>query len=193
MKLFLDTEFTNLSANELASIGLISEDGAHSFYQEVSDLPLENASEFFVQEVLPLMSGNGVPLEQLSRQLVQWLNSLPVHNSNPIVVVADYTGDFSLFQRTISHKSVNPRIKYSLIGACIMELAIAESITPTPDTHLDEASSKKLNLLNLAYLNGQLLYYDKLDARVHHALADANAIRQGWLVAKSSLPNRYSY
>jgi hypothetical protein len=52
MRLFLDTEFTNPETKQLISIGIISEDGQHSFYGELNDYD-ESLCNRFVCENVP--------------------------------------------------------------------------------------------------------------------------------------------
>jgi hypothetical protein len=56
MKVFMDTEFTDLRIPKLISIGLVSEDGERSFYAELPG-NYENAvcSDFVIDTVLPLL------------------------------------------------------------------------------------------------------------------------------------------
>jgi hypothetical protein len=58
MKLFLDTEFTDLvPGNKLISIALVAEDGEY-FYAELNDTyELEDCSEFVKHYVLPYLKG----------------------------------------------------------------------------------------------------------------------------------------
>ena len=45
MRLFVDTEFTDLLNCDLISIGAVSEDGKHEFYGERSDFDLSQYNE----------------------------------------------------------------------------------------------------------------------------------------------------
>lgn len=54
MLIYLDTKFTTLGREaELLSLGLVSEDGQHQLYLEVSDYREKASSAFVVERVLP--------------------------------------------------------------------------------------------------------------------------------------------
>lgn len=68
MKIFLDTEFTDLVGTiadpALISIGLITENGERSFYVELTDNYTEGICSYFVIEnVLPLLDASTISLE----------------------------------------------------------------------------------------------------------------------------------
>lgn len=53
---FLDCEFTNFDQPKLISIALVTEDGKHSFYAELTDTyKYADCSEFVIENVLPLL------------------------------------------------------------------------------------------------------------------------------------------
>jgi len=65
MKVFIDTEFTDLLGIEnepkLISIGLVSEDG-RKFYAELPDnYTIQECSPFVIEAVLPLLDAPGIP------------------------------------------------------------------------------------------------------------------------------------
>lgn len=55
MRLFFDTEFTDLARPDLISIGFISEDGQHSFYAVLTDYNHQTCSRFVLETVIPLL------------------------------------------------------------------------------------------------------------------------------------------
>jgi hypothetical protein len=66
MKVFLDTEFTQLrhpkKETKLISIGLVTEDGERSFYVELTDnYNISDCSDFVVESVLPLLDAPALP------------------------------------------------------------------------------------------------------------------------------------
>jgi hypothetical protein len=72
-RIFIDCEFTSpdLEAN-IISIGLVSEDGAKSFYQELGDTWTSEECSLMVQdEILPLLDGGEriIPLPNLQSKL----------------------------------------------------------------------------------------------------------------------------
>ena len=79
MLVFLDTEFTDLYNNpKLFSIGLISENGEHSFYAELYNTYTQaDLSDFAIIHVVPILDGDNVlTFEQLSIKLKAWIVGL---------------------------------------------------------------------------------------------------------------------
>ncbi len=77
MRLFLDTEFTSPETKQLISIGIISEDGQHSFYGELNDYDESLCNRFVCENVLPHLEHQGVSRGQLARELCNWFATLP--------------------------------------------------------------------------------------------------------------------
>ncbi len=79
MKIFVDTEFTDLTKdNKLISIALVCENGK-SFYAELTDTySIRDCSDFVKAEVLPKLIGGDYrcTFAQCSRDLVHWIHSL---------------------------------------------------------------------------------------------------------------------
>lgn len=89
MLVFFDTEFTEIGLDpKLISIGLITEDGAHTFYAELSDTYQTHDCSPFVQEaVLPHLQG-GLHLmdaNSLSLRLGNWIEGL----EHPVQLATD--------------------------------------------------------------------------------------------------------
>jgi hypothetical protein len=157
---FFDTEFTDLCfAPRLISIGLVSEDGRHEFYAELSDTwRAEDASAFCREVVLPLLEGEAVQLGhvELSRQLAEWLNGF----AEPVTLVTDSLAwDWPWIQALFPSAASWPR-----------------NLAPKPQ------------LLDFPGAAGRVftetvegLYAAGL--RRHHALDDARANRLGYLAA----------
>ncbi|MFM0059672.1 3'-5' exoribonuclease [Paraburkholderia phytofirmans] len=99
MRIFLDTEFTNLQDRELVSLGLVAENGSE-FYGESTDFDLSRCSEFVRETVLPQLgspAGRAMPVDQLRLAVTDWLQSVPVRD-HPILCY-DYDGDRELLER----------------------------------------------------------------------------------------------
>ncbi len=77
MLIFFDTEFTELGIDpKLISIGLISEDGTHDFYAELSDTYQPADCAAFVHEaVLPHLQGGDalMTINELTLRLGNWI------------------------------------------------------------------------------------------------------------------------
>lgn len=99
MLIFLDTEFTDLRAPELISLGLVAEDG-REFYAEFADFRLEACTPFVRREVLPLL---GDPTHRRSREAIAldlrcWL--VP-YAKRPTAVAFDDDRDWLLLIRLL--------------------------------------------------------------------------------------------
>ncbi len=92
----LDTEFTSFDACQLISLAIVGEDG-REFYAERSDFDLSLCSDFVREIVLPQLGqfpGRSMPLADLKRELLAWLQIIPV-KPKPVLCY-DYEGDFAL-------------------------------------------------------------------------------------------------
>jgi hypothetical protein len=100
MRVFLDTEFTNLQDRELISLALVAENGAE-FYGECTDFELSGCSDFVRETVLPLGSpaARAMPREQLRIEVMSWLQRIPIRD-HPILCY-DYDGDRQLLERLL--------------------------------------------------------------------------------------------
>ena len=77
MRLFLDTEFTSPETKQLISVGIISEDGQHSFYAELNDYDESLCNRFVRENVLPRLEHKGMSRDKLARILHEWFATLP--------------------------------------------------------------------------------------------------------------------
>lgn len=101
MLVFLDTEFTNLTAPDLISIGLIDEPGDRFFYAEVSDFNINKTSEFVKEVVLPQLGQAGVlrlPSLEIKNLLLSWLEPYSVEG---VTIGCDYEGDWKLLSHLL--------------------------------------------------------------------------------------------
>lgn len=78
MRIFFDTEFTNLTPQaKLVSIGLIDESGMSTFYAELSDTyTVADCSYFCLLHILPLLERGGCRMLEwkLHEDLFAWLS-----------------------------------------------------------------------------------------------------------------------
>lgn len=77
MRLFLDTEFTSPETKQLISIGIISEDGQHSFYAELNEYDESLCNRFVRENVLPHLEHKGMSRGLLACVLREWFATLP--------------------------------------------------------------------------------------------------------------------
>lgn len=160
MLIFFDTEFSDLGIDpRLISIGLVSEDGEHSFYAELSDTyEIKDVGEFARMAVLPLLEGGEarMPQHELALRLGNWLESF----GQPVQLATDSLAwDWPWIHEMFSE----------------------------PCTWPENLDSKPL-LLTMNYLNGYDRFIEAVEQafrtrRRHHSLEDAQANRLGWIAA----------
>ncbi|WP_250522823.1 MULTISPECIES: 3'-5' exoribonuclease [unclassified Caballeronia] len=98
MRVFIDTEFTNLQDRELISIALVAENGTE-FYGESSDFDRSRCSGFVQEVVLPQLgmpAARSMPYLELRREVQEWLRRFP-RRDNPVICY-DYDGDLKLLE-----------------------------------------------------------------------------------------------
>lgn len=159
--LFLDTEWADAIGLELVSLAMASEDGSRRFYSEVSPLP-KNPTDFVQRVVYPLLEHGNAARQRidLTRDLRAFLATVP----EP-VVLADYPNDLHL-------------LRYALAGFDLPDDQ-AQACGPIPRpvmTHMLKEGAT--GMLVEAYFEA----HPQIQARRHHALVDAEALRLAWLV-----------
>lgn len=153
---FVDTEFTDFIQTDLISIGLVTEDG-HEFYAERNDYRREDCSDFVVSEVLPLL--HRVPNARCSQahltfRLREWLSALPA----PATLVFDYFGDWEL----------------------LADALLGDVHQPAP-VNVGEKWLLPQEIVGDPVFQQALMGSYRPDWPPHHALADARALRAGFL------------
>ena len=157
MRLFVDTEFTDLLECDLLSIGIVSEDG-HEFYAESSDTDWTKSGDFARVAVLPKLrapEANIFSETELSQRLRAWLASLA--HGEQIVVSVDHPIDWEFFvylARDPDTLEMPPHIKGQSIRGCVDPRDIE-------------------------------VYWGKHGRHAHHALHDARAIKSAFDAACS--------
>jgi len=159
IRVFFDTEFTDLGIDpRLISIGLVSEDGKHTFYAELSDTyELADVGEFARAAVLPLLEGGAarMRMHELTLRLGNWIEDF----DQPVVLATDSRSwDWPWIQE----------------------------IFYEPGTWPENLDGQPL-LLTMNYVCEWDKFADAVEKafaaglRRHHALDDAKANRLGWL------------
>lgn len=161
MILFLDTEFTGLDHRwpRLISIGLVSEDGAQCFYAETpKESYLEKCNAWVLGNVLPLLIGGKYIMtpQELGERLAAWLVDL-----GEVVIVCDA-----------------PQFDFAFLRATLRPWPRNVDITPVCFGKYTLESSGVDLLANMDGLLGPAGH------KAHHALNDANDLRNYWLAAK---------
>lgn len=156
MLIFLDTEFTDFVRPDLISIALVAEDG-REFYAERTDYHRDACSGFVRETVLILLDrvpGATCSRAELTLRLRDWFETLP----EPATIIYDFEGDWLLLAdaylgRHHRQPPANVGDKLHLDNYAITHPVFEQA-------------------LNLTYTQ---------DWPPHHALADARALRNGYL------------
>jgi hypothetical protein len=150
MKIFVDTEFTDLWSPSLMSIGFAAQSDAHLYIEIIADptgaagwVP-EQCSRFVRQVVIPLLEGGSAACsrQEAAERSLAWLEGFP----EPIELVSDSAVDFHLLHELWggSRRPYNLRV---------------ESLEKAPGRPSSAPSTPR-------------------DLRPHHALDDAIALRR---------------
>lgn len=83
---FIDSEFTSLTAPQLISFGAVATDST-AFYAEIDGWDAAAASAFVNEQVLPLLDGDAVPVDVGAQALTEWLEQRA--RRSPVTVVSD--------------------------------------------------------------------------------------------------------
>jgi len=97
IRLFVDTEFTDLLDCELLSIGIVSDDG-RQFYMERNDVDLSRCADFARVAVLPQLGLESAAVgteAEVAIELKSWLAQFIA--DAPVIVSVDHTTDWELF------------------------------------------------------------------------------------------------
>ena len=152
MLIFLDCEYTDFIQCDLISIGMVSEDGQHSFYAERSDYEQSWCNSFVRAGVLPLLDvSNVITRTELSSQLCAWFLTLP----REVAIGCDDRTDWDL-----------------LLDALDGDLPRNVAGQPKSLRHLIDTT---------VYNDAVCKFHDQINQPWHHALSDAKAHRAGWL------------
>lgn len=152
MLIFLDCEYTDFIQCDLISLGMVSEDGQHSFYAERSDYEQGWCNQFVRAGILPLLDGsNVVTRDELAAQLRAWFATLP----RQVVIGCDDRTDWDL-----------------LLDALDGELPANVAGQRQDLRHLIDTT---------VFNDAVCRFHDQPNQPWHHALHDAHAHRAGWM------------
>lgn len=156
MRVFYDTEFTDLSSSaELISAGFVSELG-QIFYAEVMDWNRARASSFVRETVIPRLEGKPectMKKSDFVTKLISWLQSL----GTDLVLVSDSTWDIRVLQGAFE------------------PFGNIQSLVPSLRLEVLAMSSDGIRRRDFA--EAQLEYFLRHPMTEHHALHDAQALR----------------
>lgn len=173
IKVFFDTEFTDLLGiiqdPALISIGLITEDGSHTFYAELTDTyTIDQCSDFVRAWVLPILDAPALPevfdltavyarmsITQCRARLEQWLE---------------------LVGSNIQLCSDAPSYDWHFVVELFHDQAWPKSLAHAPISCVPSAADLRIRHLRRV----EELYSSRLFRR-HHALDDARVNREVWM------------
>lgn len=154
IKLFLDCEWADAHAEQLVSLVLISEDGKHRFYGEMSPLP--SRPTMFVQAVVyPLLEHGWVSMR--ADDMAQSLRRFLAQHHEPIMIF-DQPDDGNLLRHALQGSSIQSELHS--MPAYRETLVPRESIAP--------------------FIERYFLERPDIARRRHHAGVDAEALRWAW-------------
>lgn len=177
MIILFDTEFTSFTEPQLLSIGLVAEDGSECYVElnlecDAGRQRLRQSSKFVRDEVINqfrLIENSGVESElAMGHQVADWLAALQQSTGGPLQLAYDFAEDGNLLARKLKStgRSGDLQIKFVDIGGLC---GIGQFVMAAED------------------------YFESLPKagpRRHHALADARAMRLGFLAVQYASHSR---
>jgi hypothetical protein len=155
MLVFIDTEFTDFINIDLISIGMVSDQG-HVFYAERTDFCMDDCNDHVRYGVLPLLGvipNSQCTFPELTERLRNWFESLP----ESATVIYDYLGDWMLLADALA----------------------GEKYEHPPNNLVDKKLISADVLTNPIFIQAHTATYSAAKPR-HHALADAQALAEGY-------------
>ncbi len=157
MLLFLDTEFTDFIDCELISIGFVSEDGNHQLYLEVDDFRKEACNPFVQAAVLPQL-GKARDAIRPKAEVGPYIRSW-LSQFTEITLVCDSYLDLEL---------------------------LADILDGEWPANMKDRLDMREAMATKEFQTAQAKFHT-LERPWHHALHDAERLRQGWLAFSHSL------
>lgn len=109
---FMDSEFTSLSAPQLISLGAVATD-ATAFYAELEGWDAAAATAFVNTTVLPLLDGDAVPMEVGAEALTQWLQERA--RNLPTMIISDSGFDRWMLAELFGGENLPPNVRWQRI------------------------------------------------------------------------------
>jgi len=182
MIVFLDTEFTDLLAPKLLSIGMVTLDGQEHYVEldlesDVGRRSMKAASEFVrysgVIDQWGLVTGAKSTLWEMGRRTGEWLLNIAENTNARIEVAYDYSTDYELMEHVIRDAGLWQQVREVILPVNV------NGITGTIDGELAAEECFR----DLSMRGGRGL------AR-HHALADALALKASYQAVKAIALNQ---
>src|SRR5512139_339576 len=123
MYIFCDTEFTDFRNMDMISVGLVTEDGQHEFYAELTDYRVEYQSDFVKQVVVPLLNPlkYGDERSVVRQRVCTWIDELP---GTSVTFVVDYMGDWQLIKQLLLGYGFNKQVRVELLHSSFVNMLL---------------------------------------------------------------------
>ncbi|MBK4737304.1 hypothetical protein [Noviherbaspirillum pedocola] len=146
MRVFIDTEFTDLAKPELISLGLAAETGEECYIEVLFEA--RRCTDFVRNVVIPLLGKDPdafCPRNDLRLRILEWLGI--VKGSDPIQICYDSPHDWDLFNRALDGQVPGWIEPMPLKSSDINELLLYSYFRRHPDESEHHAlSDAKANL-----------------------------------------------
>lgn len=160
IKIFFDLEFSDLNlAAKLISAGFVTESNEVLYVEVEEAFWLPHASQFVLDEVKPLLSGQGLPAHEATAKIIGWLNA----RGPDISLISDSDWDLKILQKHLNETGYH-----------------------WPENWKWEKAPQYLpSRLHHAYDCAYQECFLRSGRAQHHALTDAQALRDAHVVAMS--------
>lgn len=109
---FIDSEFTDLTAPQLISVGAVATDST-AFYAELQGWDPQRASHFVREAVVPLLDGDAVPTELGAEALTNWLEERSRHM--PTTIISDSGFDRWALAELFGREDLPPNTRWQRV------------------------------------------------------------------------------
>jgi RimJ/RimL family protein N-acetyltransferase len=109
---FIDSEFTDLTAPQLISVGAVATDST-AFYAELQGWSPERASAFVQTTVMPLLDGDAVPVELGAEALTEWLAERA--RRTPTTIISDSGFDRWALAELFGREDLPPNVRWQRV------------------------------------------------------------------------------
>ena len=106
---FIDSEFTNLTAPQLISVGAVATDST-AFYAELEGWDVATASSFVHDAVIPLLDGDAVPKAMGAEALTEWLSERA--RKMPTTIISDSGFDRWALSELFGSEQLPPNVQW---------------------------------------------------------------------------------
>jgi len=143
---FIDSEFTDLTAPQLISVGAVATDST-AFYAELQGWDPQRASLFVRETVVPLLDGDAVPAELGAEALTGWLEERS--RRMPTTIISDSGFDRWALAELFGREDLPPNVRWQRVPIAYESLDVAAQQLGLRRHHaLDDARALRHLLLS---------------------------------------------